>query len=70
MSSVEVAVTHEIKIGRESAWVKVGINYDIPQSSDATIDSWVDTVAELVNQKIISVIEKTVTTVEEYEEKR
>ena len=66
MSSAEVSVTHEIKIGRESAWVKVGVNMDHEHGS---LEMTIDRAAELVNRKIIEVIEQTVATVDAYEER-
>ena len=65
MNNVEVSVTHEIKIGREKAWVKVGVNMDVPTGSN--ISDTTDEASDLVNEKVMQVIEDTVTTVENYE---
>lgn len=63
--SVEVAVTHQIKIGRDPAWIKVGVNVSVTEEDTVTT---IDRASELVNTKIIDVIEKTVETVQNYEE--
>lgn len=65
-SSVEVAVTHQIKIGREDAWVKVAVNMEYDPAFDKPT-VMIDSAQALVNRKIIDVIEKTVETVNNYE---
>jgi hypothetical protein len=68
MNSADVAVTHQIKIGRESAWVKVGVTLDVERHSD--IESTIETANRLVQRKVMAVIEDTVATVNKYEEKK
>lgn len=65
MNSVEVGVTHQIKIGREEAWVKVGVSLD--KESHETIEYAIDRASKIVNKKIVDVIETTVDTVHNYE---
>lgn len=67
-NSVEVGVTHQIKIGRESAWIKVGVTHEYdPDQPGYTMEDAIDDVERVVNRKIIDVIESTVATVTEYE---
>ena len=69
MTSVEVAVTHQVKIGREQAWIKVGVNLDHnPDQRGWTIQDTIDRATDIVNEKVIDAIEKTVATVNNYEE--
>lgn len=68
MNSVEVAVTHQIRIGREQAWIKVGVIEDHnPDKDNYTIEDHIDEVTRVVNRKVIDSIEQTVKTVEDYE---
>jgi len=69
MNSVEVAVTHQVRIGREQAWVKVGVNLEYDPMLDK-VEMMINEAERIVNQKVISVIEKTVETVENYERKK
>lgn len=69
MNSVEVAVTHQIKIGRDLAWIKVGVVLDHnPDKENYTVEDHIDEATQLVNRKIIDTIETTVKTVNDYEE--
>lgn len=63
--SVEVSVTHNIKIGREDAWVKVSINSDV--QANETIDTAIDRVDSILQQKIFDVITSTVESVNKFE---
>ena len=63
--SVEVSVTHNIKIGREDAWVKISINTDV--QANETIDTAIDRVDSIIQQKIFDVINNTVDSVNKYE---
>ena len=63
--SVEVSVTHNIKIGREDAWVKVSINTDVQPNE--TIDTAIDRVDSIIQQKIFDVITNTVESVNKFE---
>ena len=68
MNSVEVAVTHQVRIGREQAWIKVGVNLDYdPDLPSYTIEDQIDRATRIVNDKVIDAIEETVATVEAYE---
>ena len=60
-----MSVTHEVKIGREKAWIKVGVSLDLDLHE--TVASGIDRATDQVNAKMIEAIEKTVSTVEEYE---
>ena len=68
MSNVEVGVTHQIKIGREDAWVKIGINLDVLPNEEVT--TTVDRASEIANEKIVEVIEEVVRTVNGYSTQR
>lgn len=68
MSSVEVSVTHEIKIGRESAWVKAAVVHDV-DTMHQTYSEEFDHAAKLVARKVLDAIETTVESVREYERK-
>ena len=61
---IEVGVTHEIKIGRESAWIKLSITEDFPVDTD--YDENIAFLTRIVNKKILYVIEDTVNTINEY----
>lgn len=63
--TIEIGVTHEVVINGDKAWIKLGINSQVlaNESDDAAISR----VADLVNTKVIEVIEKTVATVTKYE---
>lgn len=68
MSNVEVGITHQVKNGRESAWIKVSVNLDYtPDKPGYTISDAIDEASVLVNNKVIDVIEQTVATVNNYE---
>lgn len=64
MEQVEVGVTHQIKIGREDAWIKVSVTLD---NEDESIAQTIDRASAVVNQKIFDVINQTVKAVESYE---
>lgn len=65
---IEIGVTHEIQINGDKSWVKLGIIDDVdPMGS---LDESIDALSEKVNQKIMDVIQKTVDTVNEFEEKK
>ncbi len=70
MNSVEVAVTHQIRIGHDPAWIKVGVNLDYnPDLPNYTIEDQIDRATRIVNDKVIDAIEQTVLTVNNYEGK-
>lgn len=60
-----MSVTHNIKIGREDAWVKVSINSDV--QANETIDTAIDRVDSILQQKIFDVITSTVESVNKFE---
>lgn len=63
--SIEIGVTHEVVINGDKAWIKLGVNSQVlPKESD---DEAIARVADLVNKKVIDVIEKTVAAVTQYE---
>lgn len=63
--TIEVGVTHEVLINGDKAWVKLGVSSHVLANENT--DEAVERVADLVNKKVIEVIEKTVATVTEYE---
>lgn len=68
MRRIEIGVTHEIKIGRESAWVKYGVAEDVPDESD--LDVATDALTKYVADKVLNIVEQTVAAVEKFEETR
>lgn len=68
MSSVEVGITHEIKIGREKAWIKVGVTLDLDPGEEVV--SGIERATDVVNESIFKTIESTVEAVEKYEESK
>ena len=65
MSSIEVSVTHEIKIGYEKAWGKVGITHDCAPGEKYRDE--IDRIDSIVQRKVLDVIQSTVQTVENFE---
>ncbi len=63
--SVEVSVTHQVKIGREDAWIKVGVHTEVIDGE--TLDSAVDRADKVIQSKIFEVIDHTVEAVNSYE---
>lgn len=63
--SIEVGVTHQIRIGSEQAWIKLGVTTKV--QSYETADEALQRVSDLVTEKVIQVIEQTVDVVERYE---
>jgi hypothetical protein len=66
--TVEIVVTHEIKIGRESAWVKAGVNTKVRPGESP--DEAGERAIRYVNTQVINSIVKAVETVQSFEEKR
>jgi len=64
MAKVEIGVTHQIKIGHESAWIKLSVTDDNEKYGD--IDDAIDVLTVKVNQRIFDIIEETVESVEEF----
>lgn len=65
---VEAAVTHQIQIGRESAWVKAGIKTVVRQGE--TGDEAGERAIRYVNTQVINGIMKAVKTVNDFESGR
>ena len=66
MAKVEIGVTHQIKIGREDAWIKLSITDD---TEDRSVDDTINDVSAKVNNRIFDVIHDTVTSVQDFEDK-
>jgi hypothetical protein len=64
---IELSVTHQIVINGDNSWVKLGVDSEVQK--DETTDDAIERVTNLVNEKIIKAIEKTVETVNGYEGK-
>ena len=64
--SVEVGVTHQIKIGREDAWIKVSVNRQVRPTE--TYADAIDSANKVVQHKVMDVIIETVETVNKFEE--
>lgn len=62
--SVEVGVTHQIKIDRQDAWIKTSVTLDVPDG--VHIEDQIDEASEIVNKKVLDVIEQTVATVQKF----
>lgn len=62
---VEVSVTHQIKIGREDSWVKIGVSSEV--RDDETLDTAIDRVDMVIQRKIFDVVNNTVAAVNKYE---
>lgn len=63
---IEIAVTHEILIGREKAWIKYAVQGTVRQEETPEAASL--RLTEAVNSQIMRTIEEAVRTVEQYEE--
>ena len=64
MTRIEIGITHEVTIKGDKSWVRLAITNDV---DPADLDVEIDSLAEKVNKKLISVIEQTVETVENYQ---
>ena len=64
---IELSITHQVVINGDNSWIKLGVDSQVQK--DETTDSAVERVTNLVNEKIIKAIEKTVETVNSYEGK-
>lgn len=62
--SVEVGVTHQIKIDREDAWIKVSVNREVRPTE--TYADAIESANKVVQQKVMDVILSTVKTVNEF----
>jgi hypothetical protein len=64
---IEVGVTHQVRINGTDSWVKLSVERDFTELlKNMTEDECIDYVSELVNRKILDVIEETVDTVNNY----
>ncbi len=66
MAKVEISVTHEVRIGREKAWIKLGV---IDDTEGRSVDDTINDVSAKVNNRIFDVIHDTVTSVQDFEDK-
>lgn len=65
---VDVSVTHELKIGKETSWVKYGINTAVQPGE--TEEDTRRRAAALVSAGVLKVVERTVSEVQTYNEMR
>lgn len=65
---VDVSVTHEIKIGKETSWVKYGVNTAL--MSGETEEQARERASVLVSNGVLKVVEETVKSVHAYNEER
>ena len=65
MNSIEVGVTHQIRIGREDAWVKLGLTVDVEPGE--SIDGAITRADRIPQERVMDVIESSVRTVQNYE---
>jgi hypothetical protein len=67
---VEIVITHQVKINGTDSWVKLGVERDFTSlMKNMTEEECIDYVSELVNRKILDVVEETVETVNNYTKK-
>ncbi len=60
-----MSVTHQIKIGREDSWVKIGVSTEVRK--DESLDTAIDRADRVIQQKIFDVVNNTVAAVNNYE---
>jgi len=65
---VSVGVTHQVRIGREDAWIKLQVDTDVNINEDT--EDAVDRANQVIQRKIFEVITSTVEAVEAFEEKK
>lgn len=65
---VDVSVTHEVKIGKETSWIKYGVNTAL--MSGETEEQARERASSLVSAGVLKVVEKTVKSVQSYNEER
>ena len=65
---VSVGVTHQVRIGREDAWIK--IEYNVEVNHNETLEGATDRANEVLQEKIFDVITSTVEAVKAFEEKQ
>lgn len=65
---VSVGVTHQVRIGREDAWIKVEYNVEVRPSE--SLEGATDRANEVLQEKIFDVITSTVEAVKAFEEKQ
>ena len=63
--SVEMSITHQIKIGRESAWIKTGIITKVREGESGEQAS--KRASDFVNKQVMEAIMDTVKAVDEME---
>lgn len=61
---IEVGITHQIKIDGQPSWVKLGVTNEVSDNADLAEE--IDVLSDLVNEKLLTVIEQTVNTVTNY----
>ena len=65
---VDVSVTHEVKIGKETSWIKYGVNTSV--ASGETEEQARSRATSLVSAGVLKVVEETVQSVQTYNEER
>ncbi len=61
IKEIDIGVSHEIKIDDEASWIRFGARADVAEGED--LDDAVSQLSELVNTKVIDVVQKAVETV-------
>lgn len=69
MNSVEVSVSHQVVINGQDAWVKLSVHKDATNEKDWGIEEAIEQANEIVQRKIIEVIENTAQTVMDWEKR-
>lgn len=67
MKRIEIGVTHEVIINGDKSWVRLNIAEDL--DADVSIDEAIDALAAKVNRKLLDVVEATVETINEFDNK-
>lgn len=65
---VDVSVTHEVKIGKETSWIKYGVNTAVVTGE--TEEQARVRATSLVSAGVLKVVEDVVESVQNYNEKR
>lgn len=68
MKRIEIGVTHEVIINGDKSWVRLSVAEDIDDGID-DLNSAIDALAAKVNRKLLDVVEATVETINEYDNK-
>lgn len=63
--SVEVGVTHQVRIGKEDSWIKLSVALD--RTDNETIDETIYRASSIANKRVLNIVEQTVKSVQDFE---